>query len=45
MLGQMIIALIIDHFGLLGIYERKITLRRLVGIATIIIGVLSLRLL
>lgn len=44
MLGQMIIALIIDHFGLFGIHERKITLRKLVGISIIVIGVLFLRL-
>lgn len=45
MLGQMMIAVIIDHLGLLGIYERKVTARKLVGIATIIIGILFLRLL
>lgn len=44
MLGQMIIALIIDHFGLLGIYERKITPRKLVSIMIILIGILLLRL-
>lgn len=43
MLGQMIVALIIDHFGLLGIYKRKVTPRKLVAIVLIMIGILFLR--
>ncbi|HLS52607.1 MAG TPA: DMT family transporter, partial [Tissierellaceae bacterium] len=44
MLGQMILALVIDHFGLLGIRKRKVTSRKLVSIGIIIVGILFLRL-
>src|SRR5699024_1834858 len=43
MLGQMIIALMIDHFGLLGIDERKVTPRKLLAIFTIMVGIIFLR--
>lgn len=43
MLGQMLMALIIDHFGLLGIDKRKITLRKTVGVGIIITGIVFLR--
>lgn len=43
MLGQMIMALIIDQFGLLGIPKNKITTRKALGIMIIIAGIICLR--
>lgn len=43
MLGQMLMALIIDQFGLLGIPKNKITFRKSIGIVLIIIGIILLR--
>ena len=41
--GQMIVTLVIDHFGLLGIPEKSISLPRLAGIALITGGVILIR--
>lgn len=41
--GQMLVTLIIDHFGLLGIPVKEISLPRLVGVALITIGVILIR--
>lgn len=43
MLGQMIMALIIDHFGLLGTPKNQIDIRKTCGIIGIIIGIILLR--
>jgi transporter family-2 protein len=39
LVGQMIAALIVDHFGLFGLPESPITLQRLVGVGFLIAGV------
>lgn len=44
MLGQMLMGIIIDHFGLLGTYVNKITKRKIVGIVAMMIGIVLLRL-
>lgn len=44
MLGQMLMGIIIDHFGLLGTYVNKITKRKVVGIIAMMIGIVLLRL-
>lgn len=44
MIGQMIMALMIDQFGFLGIPKNKITRQKIIGLLIIIIGVLLLRL-
>ncbi|MHA6247475.1 DMT family transporter [Pontibacter sp. CAU 1760] len=36
--GQFVMALIYDHFGLLGVRQSPITLTRLVGVASLILG-------
>lgn len=41
--GQMLITLVIDHFGLLGIATKEISLPRLLGVTLIIIGVVLIR--
>jgi transporter family-2 protein len=41
--GQMIVTLVIDHFGLLGIPEKSISIPRLLGIALITGGVILIR--
>jgi transporter family-2 protein len=41
--GQMIAALVLDHFGWLGIPERQIDLPRLLGVALLIGGVVLIR--
>jgi len=41
--GQMLITLVIDHFGLLGIPVREISLPRLIGVVLITIGVILIR--
>lgn len=41
--GQMIISLILDHFGLLGLPVKHINWQRLVGVAFLITGVLLIR--
>jgi len=44
MLGQMLMGIVIDHFGLLGTYVSKITPRKVFGILSITIGIILLRL-
>jgi transporter family-2 protein len=41
--GQMLITLIIDHFGFLGVPEKSINLMRLIGATLITIGVILIR--
>jgi len=41
--GQMIVTLIIDHFGLLGVPVKEVTLARIAGIALIAGGVVLIR--
>lgn len=41
--GQMIITLVIDHFGILGVPEKSISLPRVFGVALITIGVILIR--
>lgn len=43
MLGQMVMGLIIDHFGLLGAAKNRINVRKIVGIICIFIGIVLLR--
>lgn len=43
MLGQMIIAIFIDHFGLLGIERRSVSYRKFIGIVVIVTGIILLR--
>jgi len=42
-LGQMLITLIIDHFGLLGVPVQQVTLSRVAGILLVIGGVVLIR--
>ncbi|WP_436953120.1 DMT family transporter [Staphylococcus shinii] len=44
MLGQMLMGIIIDHFGLLGTNVNKVTPRKVLGIIAIMIGIILLRL-
>lgn len=44
MLGQMLMGIIIDHFGLLGTNVNKVTPRKVSGIIAIMIGIILLRL-
>ena len=41
--GQMIVALLLDHYGALGYAERPVNLGRIVGIACLIAGVFLVR--
>jgi transporter family-2 protein len=41
--GQMIVTLLIDHFGLLGVPEKPINLVRVLGAALITVGVILIR--
>ena len=41
--GQMIAALAVDHFGLLGVPERQIDLPRMLGVALLVGGVVLIR--
>ena len=41
--GQMIVTLIIDHFGLLGVPMKEVSLARIFGIALIAGGVVLIR--
>ncbi|MEO6333706.1 MAG: DMT family transporter [Pyrinomonadaceae bacterium] len=41
--GQMIVTLVIDHFGLLGVPEKEISLARIGGILLITLGVVVIR--
>lgn len=43
MLGQMIMGIIIDHFGLFGTPTNKVTLRKIIGIIAIMLGIVLLR--
>ena len=42
-LGQMLITLVIDHFGLLGVPVQQVTLSRVAGILLVIGGVVLIR--
>lgn len=44
MLGQMIMGIIIDHFGLMGSPKNKITARKVCGLICIAVGIILLRL-
>lgn len=41
--GQMIVTLIIDHFGILGVPVREISIPRIIGMLMIIAGVVLIR--
>ena len=41
--GQMVISLVFDHYGLLGLPVKQINWQRLLGVAFLIIGVLLIR--
>ena len=41
--GQMLITLVIDHFGLLGVPVKEVNLPRLLGVTLITIGVILIR--
>lgn len=41
--GQMIVTLVIDHFGLLGVPVKEISLARLAGILLVVTGVVLIR--
>ncbi|GAD59845.1 integral membrane protein [Brevundimonas abyssalis TAR-001] len=41
--GQMMLSLILDHFGFMGVPKQPITLSRLAGVAMLIGGVLLVR--
>lgn len=41
--GQMLITLIIDHFGMLGVPEKPVSLMRVLGATLITIGVILIR--
>lgn len=41
--GQMLVTLVIDHFGLLGVEVKEINLPRLLGVTLITIGVILIR--
>ena len=44
MLGQMLMGVIIDHFGLLGTPQNRITIRKTFGLIAIALGIILLRL-
>ena len=44
LIGQMVAALIVDHYGLFGLSESPITIQRVVGVALLIAGVALIRL-
>lgn len=41
--GQLLIAIIIDHFGLLGVAVKSINLYRIIGVLFLILGVILIR--
>ncbi|MDQ3181074.1 MAG: DMT family transporter [Acidobacteriota bacterium] len=41
--GQMLITLVIDHFGFLGVPVKEVNLLRLLGVTFITIGVILIR--
>ena len=41
--GQMMVSLIVDHYGLLGLPVKHINWQRLVGVALLVAGVLLIR--
>ena len=41
--GQMMLSLILDHFGFMGVPKQPITMTRLAGVAMLIGGVLLVR--
>jgi transporter family-2 protein len=41
--GQMIVTLVIDHFGWLGVPEKPVSLPRVLGAALITVGVILIR--
>lgn len=42
-LGQMIAALILDHYGLFGLTQQPVNLQRIVGVALVLVGVIVVR--
>ena len=44
LIGQMVAALIVDHYGLFGLSESPITIQRVAGVALLIAGVALIRL-
>jgi len=41
--GQMLITLVIDHFGLLGVPVKEISLARVLGVVLIVAGTILIR--
>ncbi|MEM6718001.1 MAG: DMT family transporter [Bacteroidota bacterium] len=41
--GQMVVSLILDHFGMLGLPVKQINWQRMVGVALLVAGVLMIR--
>lgn len=41
--GQMIVSLILDHYGLLGLPQRPLSLWRALGVALVVVGVVVIR--
>jgi len=41
--GQMVVSLVLDHYGLLGLPIQKINVQRLLGVLFLVIGVLLIR--
>ncbi len=41
--GQMLITLVLDHYGFLGVPVKEINIQRLVGVSLIIVGVILIR--
>ena len=41
--GQMLVTLVIDHFGILGVPVKEISIARVVGVSLIVIGVILIR--
>ncbi len=42
-LGQMSVSLVLDHFGLLGLPVKAMNIPRLVGVSSLILGVILIR--
>ncbi|MBT2281933.1 DMT family transporter [Priestia megaterium] len=43
MFGQMLMALLIDHFGLLGVNKNQIHTKKVIGLVCITMGIILLR--
>ncbi len=41
--GQMIVSLILDHYGLLGLPQRPVSLWRTLGVVLVVLGVVVIR--